>query len=110
MDQNLPQQPIPPFHETNADTPSIGGGLPVINYWAEHTFSHEGPALWKTLLHNPHKTTVEPGNNFVQLNDEGQTHLKEADLMPEITFLAELAHRLHGDQPIDRALNAAIGA
>ena len=50
---------------------------------------------------NPHKTTVESGNNFVRLNDEGQTHLKEADLMPEITFLAQLAHRLHGDQPID---------
>lgn len=50
---------------------------------------------------NPHKTTVESGNNFVRLNDEGQTHLKEADLKPEITFLAELAHRLHGDQPID---------
>jgi molybdopterin-dependent oxidoreductase alpha subunit len=50
---------------------------------------------------NPHKTTVESGNNFVRLNDEGQTHLKEADLKPEITFLAELAHRLHGDRPID---------
>jgi molybdopterin-dependent oxidoreductase alpha subunit len=50
---------------------------------------------------NPHKTTVESGNNFVRLNDEGQTHLKAADLMPEVTFLANLAHRLHGDQPID---------
>jgi molybdopterin-dependent oxidoreductase alpha subunit len=50
---------------------------------------------------NPHKTTVESGNNFVRLNDEGHTHLKEADLKPEITFLAELAHRLHGDTPID---------
>jgi hypothetical protein len=43
---------IPPFHETNADTPKIGGGLPVIQYWAEHTLSPEGPALWKTLLHH----------------------------------------------------------
>jgi molybdopterin-dependent oxidoreductase alpha subunit len=50
---------------------------------------------------NPHKTTVESGNNFVRLNDEGRTHLKEADLKPEVTFLAELAHRLHGDSPID---------
>jgi molybdopterin-dependent oxidoreductase alpha subunit len=50
---------------------------------------------------NPHKTTVESGNNFVRLNDEGHTHLHNADLMPEITFLAELAYRLHGNDPID---------
>jgi molybdopterin-dependent oxidoreductase alpha subunit len=51
MNENAPQQPIPPYHETNAETPAIGGGLPVIEYWAEHTLSSEGPALWKTLLH-----------------------------------------------------------
>jgi molybdopterin-dependent oxidoreductase alpha subunit len=51
MNENAPQQPIPPFHEKNAETPAIGGGLPVIEYWAEHTLSSEGPALWKTLLH-----------------------------------------------------------
>lgn len=46
-----PDRPIPPFHETNDETPAIGGGLPVIQYWAEHTLSPEGPALWKTLNH-----------------------------------------------------------
>ena len=54
MMTNNPQQPdrsIPPFHETNADTPEIGGGLPVIKYWAEHTLAPDGLALWKTLLH-----------------------------------------------------------
>ena len=54
MMTNNPQQPdrsIPPFHETNADTPAIGGGLPVIKYWAEHTLAPDGLALWKTLLH-----------------------------------------------------------
>ncbi|WP_017298235.1 FdhF/YdeP family oxidoreductase [Nodosilinea nodulosa] len=50
---------------------------------------------------NPHKTTVESGNNFVRLNDPGKTHLSEADLVSEVEFLTELAHRLHGDQPID---------
>lgn len=50
---------------------------------------------------NPHKTTVESGNNFVRLNDEGRTHLKQADLMAEVNFLAELAQRLHGNHPID---------
>jgi molybdopterin-dependent oxidoreductase alpha subunit len=50
---------------------------------------------------NPHKTTVESGNNFVRLNDEGQTHLKNADLIAEVDFLTELAHRLHGEHPIN---------
>lgn len=50
---------------------------------------------------NPHKTTVESGNNFVRLNDEGQTHLQDSDLIAEVDFLTELAHRLHGDNPID---------
>jgi len=50
---------------------------------------------------NPHKTTVESGNNFVRLNDEGTTHLTDADLIPEVTFLTELAYRLHGDTPVN---------
>jgi len=53
MDANAQQnlQPTPPFDEKNAETPEIGGGLPVIQYWAEHTLSPEGPKLWKTLFH-----------------------------------------------------------
>ena len=50
---------------------------------------------------NPHKTTVESGNNFVRLNDEGQTHLKSSDLISEVEFLTELAHRLHGEYPVN---------
>jgi molybdopterin-dependent oxidoreductase alpha subunit len=50
---------------------------------------------------NPYKTTSESGNNFVRLNDEGTTHLKDADLIPEVGFLTELAHRLHGDYPVN---------
>ena len=50
---------------------------------------------------NPHKTTVESGNNFVRLNDEGETHLKKANLVPEVHLLTELAHRIHGSSPID---------
>ncbi|MDJ0533007.1 MAG: FdhF/YdeP family oxidoreductase [Xenococcaceae cyanobacterium MO_207.B15] len=50
---------------------------------------------------NPHKTTVESGNNFVRLNDEGQTHLKNADLIAEVDFLTELAYRLHGEHPVN---------
>lgn len=50
---------------------------------------------------NPHKTTTESGNNFVRLNDEGKTHLKDADLISEVEFLTELAHRIHGDEPIN---------
>jgi molybdopterin-dependent oxidoreductase alpha subunit len=50
METTSPSQP--PYDETNEDTPEIGGGLPVIKYWAEHTISPEGPKLWKTLLHH----------------------------------------------------------
>ena len=52
-------------------------------------------------LENPHKTTVESGNNFVRLNDEGQTHLKNADLIAEVDFITELAHRIHGEYPVN---------
>jgi molybdopterin-dependent oxidoreductase alpha subunit len=50
---------------------------------------------------NPHKTTVESGNNFVRLNAEGNTHLKGSDLISEVDFLTEIAHRIHGDAPLD---------
>ncbi len=49
---------------------------------------------------NPHKVTTESGNNFVRLSDEGSTHLKAADLISEVDFLTELAHRLHGETPV----------
>lgn len=49
---------------------------------------------------NPHRTTTESGNNFVRLNDPGKTHLKEADLISEVDFLIELAHRVLGDYPV----------
>ncbi|MGL5061875.1 MAG: FdhF/YdeP family oxidoreductase [Microcoleus sp.] len=52
-------------------------------------------------LENPHKTTVESGNNFVRLNDEGETHLKNCDLISEVDFLTELAARIHGTYPVD---------
>ena len=45
------QQSVPPFRDQNAETPDIGGGLPVIEFWAEHTLSPEGPKLWQTLFH-----------------------------------------------------------
>jgi molybdopterin-dependent oxidoreductase alpha subunit len=49
---------------------------------------------------NPYKTTSESGNNFVRLNDEGETHLKNGDLIPEVEFLTKLAHYLLGEDPI----------
>ncbi|MEP0914080.1 hypothetical protein NDI45_24535 [Leptolyngbya sp. GB1-A1] len=45
-------QAQPPSHETNENTPDIGGGIPVIEYWAKHTLFPEGPKLWKTLFHH----------------------------------------------------------
>ena len=48
----------------------------------------------------PHRTTVESGNNWVRLNEPGTTHLKRANLTSEVEFLAELAGRIFGDNPI----------
>lgn len=52
---------------------------------------------------NPHKTTTESGNNFVRLNDEGKSHLQphNSDLISEIELITEIAHRLHGENPIN---------
>ncbi len=51
----------------------------------------------------PHRTTTESGNNYVRLNEPGSTHLKQADLIGEVDFLARLASRLMGSDPIDWA-------
>jgi molybdopterin-dependent oxidoreductase alpha subunit len=48
----------------------------------------------------PHRTTVESGNNWVRLNEPGTTHLGSGQLISEVAFLAELAHRLHGPTPV----------
>jgi len=49
----------------------------------------------------PHRTTVESGNNWVRLNQPGTTHLGSGQLISEVIFLAELAHRVMGSHPID---------
>ncbi|MBD2083247.1 FdhF/YdeP family oxidoreductase [Leptolyngbya sp. FACHB-17] len=53
-----------------------------------------------TRFENPHKTTAESGNNFVRLNDEGHTHLKNAELISEVEFLTEIADRVLQDSPV----------
>jgi molybdopterin-dependent oxidoreductase alpha subunit len=67
-----------------------------------HGLAHQNTIIVPVYarFENPHKTTVESGNNFVRLNSPGKTHLTGADLVAEIDFLGELAHRIHGDQPI----------
>ncbi|MFN7716349.1 MAG: FdhF/YdeP family oxidoreductase [Pseudanabaenaceae cyanobacterium] len=37
--------------ETNPALPSAGGGMPILQYWAEQTLSPLGPQLWQTLNH-----------------------------------------------------------
>jgi molybdopterin-dependent oxidoreductase alpha subunit len=54
-----------------------------------------------TRFENPHKTTVESGNNFVRLNNVGTSHLKSADLISEVELLANIAQQLHGTHPVD---------
>lgn len=86
------------------------GNIDTIIYLATkpNTGHFHGLAKTNTLVipvlnrfENPHKTTVESGNNFVRLNDEGQTHLKQGDLISEVEFLTEIAHRVLGDYPVD---------
>jgi anaerobic selenocysteine-containing dehydrogenase len=67
-----------------------------------------GPAAQETLVlpvfnrfETPHRTTTESGNSCVRLNEPGTTHLQQADLISEVGFLAELARRLMGTDPID---------
>jgi molybdopterin-dependent oxidoreductase alpha subunit len=50
---------------------------------------------------NPHATTVESGNNFVRLNSPGTSHLKDHQIISEVELIAEIAHRIHGHNPID---------
>ncbi|MDB9517201.1 FdhF/YdeP family oxidoreductase [Roseofilum reptotaenium CS-1145] len=52
---------------------------------------------------NPHKTTTESGNNFVRLNEAGKSHLtpENSDLVSEVELIAEIAHRRHGETPVN---------
>jgi molybdopterin-dependent oxidoreductase alpha subunit len=86
------------------------GRIDTIAYLATkpNTGHFHGLAARHTLLlpvfnrfETPHRTTVESGNNWVRLNEPGTTHLRSGELISEVGFLAELAHRLHGDTPID---------
>ncbi len=72
--QNI--QPTPPFDEKNDETPAIGGGLPVIQFWAEHTLNPEGPKLWKTLFHKsacPSCSWGTGGQKGGFTNEDGET-------------------------------------
>lgn len=91
---------------------ALGNINTVIYVATKPNFGHfHGLAKQNTLIlpvftrfENPHRTTTESGNNFVRLNDSGSSHLTgkpEVDLISEVELLTELAHRLHGDQPID---------
>lgn len=41
----------PALDSKSHNAPDMGGGLSIIEYWAEHTLSPEAPQLWKALLH-----------------------------------------------------------
>jgi molybdopterin-dependent oxidoreductase alpha subunit len=86
------------------------GRIDTIIYLATkpNTGHFHGLAARQTLLlpvfnrfETPHRTTVESGNNWVRLNEPGRTHLGSGQLISEVSFLAELAQRLHGRDPID---------
>jgi molybdopterin-dependent oxidoreductase alpha subunit len=101
------------LYGANPDSGQAGralGAIDTIVYLATkpNTGHFHGLAARQTLLlpvfnrfETPHRTTVESGNNWVRLNEPGTTHLGSGQLISEVEFLAELAHRLHGDTPID---------
>jgi molybdopterin-dependent oxidoreductase alpha subunit len=59
---------------------------------------------------NPHKTTTESGNNFVRLNNEGKSHLQpnNSDLISEVELITEIAHRLHGETPVNSSTSLRV--
>jgi molybdopterin-dependent oxidoreductase alpha subunit len=94
------------------------GRIDTVIYLATkpNTGHFHGLAARQTLLlpvfnrfETPHRTTVESGNNWVRLNEPGSTHLRGGQLISEVAFLAELAHRRLGDDPIEwRRLQDAV--
>jgi molybdopterin-dependent oxidoreductase alpha subunit len=101
------------LYGANPDATQAGqalGRIDTIIYLATkpNTGHFQGLGARQTLLlpvfnrfETPHRTTVESGNNWVRLNEPGSTHLAGADLVSEVVFLGELAHRLHGEAAID---------
>ncbi|MBM5803458.1 MAG: FdhF/YdeP family oxidoreductase [Cyanobacteria bacterium K_DeepCast_35m_m2_155] len=86
------------------------GQIDTVVYLATkpNTGHFHGLAARQTLLlpvfnrfETPYRTTVESGNNWVRLNEPGSTHLRSGQLISEVSFLAELAHRVLGSEPID---------
>jgi molybdopterin-dependent oxidoreductase alpha subunit len=68
-----------------------------------HGLAHQNTLILPVFarFENPHATTVESGNNFVRLNNPGTCHLHDTEIVSEVELLAEIAHRIHGDTPID---------
>lgn len=98
--------------DSNAARKALGNIETIIYVSTKPNLGHfHGLAKHNTLVipvfarfENPHKTTTESGNNFVRLNDEGESHLQHyqgVELISEIEFLTEIAHRIHGDTPIN---------
>lgn len=106
------------LYGANPDSHQAGralGRVDTIIYLATkpNTGHFHGLAARQTLLlpvfnrfEMAQRTTVESGNNWVRLNEPGRTHLQGSDLISEVEFLAELAHRLldhrqQGEELID---------
>lgn len=57
-------------------TPSTGGGIPVLQYWIEHTLSPKGPQIWQYLTHNSACLSCAWGTGGQKggfTNEEGET-------------------------------------
>ncbi|MGK7932979.1 MAG: FdhF/YdeP family oxidoreductase [Microcystaceae cyanobacterium] len=74
--------------DNNNNTPETGGGLPVLQYWAEKTLSPDGIKLWQTLSHKSACLSCAWGTGGQKggfMNEEGETLQRCAKSVEAIT-------------------------
>ncbi|MGK7945148.1 MAG: FdhF/YdeP family oxidoreductase [Microcystaceae cyanobacterium] len=74
--------------DNNNNTPETGGGIPVLQYWAEKTLSPEGIKLWQTLNHKSACLACAWGTGGQKggfINEEGESLQRCAKSVEAIT-------------------------
>jgi anaerobic selenocysteine-containing dehydrogenase len=91
-------------------TPDVGGGMPVIKYWAEKTISAQGVEVWQKLFHKSACLSCAWGTGGQKggfVNEDGEVLQRCAksveaiasELQPETTF--ESQYNLHQLQQLN---------
>lgn len=82
----------------NSDKPDAGGGLPVIQYWLNKSFSPQGLEIWKKLNHKSSCLSCAWGTGGQKggfVNEEGEYLQRCAKSVESIS--AELQEGIEGD-------------